>query len=222
VAALQQQLTQQGAVTAQQQVELHQLEQNGQFWKERVEQLQQENQRWKQAYKQEQQTVQELRQTVANRDEEAVVLADRIVDLQTAITRLARWHQTTVRNQLQTVNRTFRAAIQELSGFTATLTDHEEDLQTLLVEMGADVDEEEEQQQQERVQDAAAVVVTPERRQVAVDRRHHAREEDDKEEEEEADEMISAQQGDDFEDYEDVADDEALVRATQAASVAIR
>jgi hypothetical protein len=69
-----------------------------------------------------------------------VVLADRIVDLQTAMTRLAQWHQTTVRHQMQAVNTSFCAALQEFTVLTDTLGDHEDDLRTLLIEMGVETD----------------------------------------------------------------------------------
>jgi hypothetical protein len=136
IASLQQQLSLANSVSAMQQVELQQLKQTERSWLDRVEHLQMESASWKEAYLREQQSVKDLRAIVSERDSQAIVLADRIVDLQTCIQRMARWHQTTVRRQLHNVMQSFTAASEELSVFSTTLQDHEEDLQTLLVDMG--------------------------------------------------------------------------------------
>lgn len=138
IANLQQHLAQQGNLLEQQQKELQQVQQDGSYWKDRVNKLLQENLHWKQSHQQDKEVVSELRQCVLVRDKEAVVLSDRIVDLQTAMTRLAHWHQETVQTQLASVNQSFQTAMTELSRFTTTLTDHEEDLQTLLFDMSVD------------------------------------------------------------------------------------
>lgn len=136
IASLRQQLSAAQSVSAMQQVELQQLKQTERTWLDRVEHLQMESASWRDAYLREQQSVKDLRAVVADRDRQAIVLADRIVDLQTCIQRMARWHQTTVRTQLSNVMRSFTTATEQLSVFSTTLQDHEEDLQTLLVDMG--------------------------------------------------------------------------------------
>lgn len=215
VSVLQQQLQHQVVIVAQQQAEIKQMENGQTFWKERVEELQKENVKWKQAYKREQQTAQELRETVANRDEEAVALADRIVDLQTAITRLARWHQTTVHNQIKTVNQSFTAAMQELSSFTATLVDHEDDLQTLLVNMGVTGEEEDEDEevdtQATRVTTTTAAVVSPERQPDNVDIQRLRQVDEDGRNETTGFADLSG----------DLMDEDILMRAAQAAKVSL-
>jgi predicted lactoylglutathione lyase len=144
VTALSQQLTQQVSIVHEQERNVQNLQQDCRYWKDKVAQLELENAKWKQAHEQELGTVRELRDVLTARDAEAVALADRIVDLQTAMTRLAHWHQTTVQTQLTTVNQSFQTALSELSRFTTTLTDHEEDLQTLLFDMGVEEEEDEE------------------------------------------------------------------------------
>jgi hypothetical protein len=142
VASLQQQLTVANSVIARQQVELHTVKANDQFWKDRVEELQIRNATLLDKYIREQTVVVDLRQQVSERDQQAIVLADRIVDLQTCIHRMAHWHQTTVRTQLETVTKSFAIATNDLLSFQSTLHDHSDDLQTLLVDMGVPDDTE--------------------------------------------------------------------------------
>jgi hypothetical protein len=136
IASLQQELSLAQSVSAIQQVELQQLKQTERAWLDHVEHLQTESASWREAYLREQQSVKDLRSIVSERDRQAIVLADRIVDLQTCIQRMTRWHQTTVRTQLRNVMLSFTTATEQLSVFSTTLHDHEEDLQTLLVDMG--------------------------------------------------------------------------------------
>jgi hypothetical protein len=138
VASLQQQLSLTNSVIARQQVELHGLKSNEQVWKDHVNELQNEKSKWMDAYNKERETVHTLQNDVCDRDNRAIVLADRIVDLQTCIQRLAHWHQTTVRTQLASVTKSFENVNKELSAFTNTLQDHDDDLQTLLIDMGVD------------------------------------------------------------------------------------
>lgn len=138
VAALQQQLSTANSVIARQQVELHSYKSNEHTWKVHINELEQERSKWMELYKTEQVTVQELRTDVFNRDQQAVVLADRIVDLQTCIQRLANWHKTAVRKQIHKLKKSYESAHNELLCFTDTLNDHNDDLQTLLVDIGVD------------------------------------------------------------------------------------
>ena len=138
VAALQQQLSTANSVIARQQVELHSYKSNEHTWKVHTNELEQERSKWMELYTTEQGTVQELRADVFNRDQQAIVLADRIVDLQTCIQRLANWHKTTVQKQVHKLKKSYENAHNELLCFTNTLNDHNDDLQTLLKDIGID------------------------------------------------------------------------------------
>jgi predicted lactoylglutathione lyase len=164
VTALSQQLTQQVSIVHEQERNVQNLQQDCRYWKDKVAQLELENAKWKQAHEQQVGTVQELRDVLTARDAEAVALADRIVDLQTAMTRLAHWHQTTVQTQLTTVNQSFQTALSELSRFTTTLTDHEEDLQTLLFDMGVEEDDDDDDDSDHHAtEENAPSIVSPEK-----------------------------------------------------------
>jgi hypothetical protein len=200
IATLQQQLLVANSVSAVQQTELHQLKQSERKWLDHVEQLQRESSAWKESYIREQYTSQDLRTQVSDRDAQAIVLADRIVDLQTCIQRLAHWHRTTVRKQLEKLSKSFECATKELSTFSTTLHDHEEDLQTLLVEIGGNED----------------IDTVP----TATDSEIASQEQDflPKSSYDDQDKV----KGDDQAEYETFDDDEVAVsRATQSASVTV-
>ena len=138
VQALQQQLSTANSVIVRQQVELHSYKLNEQTWKDHTNEIETEKNKWMVLYNTEHGTVQELRTDVLNRDQQAIVLADRIVDLQTCIQRLAYWHKTTVRKQVNKLKKSYDHARNELLCFTNTLNDHNDDLQALLVNIGID------------------------------------------------------------------------------------
>lgn len=138
VQVLKQQLSTANAVIARQQVELHSYKSNEQIWKDHTNELEKERNKWMDLYNTEHDTVQELRTDVFNRDQRATELADQIVDLQTCIQRLANWHKTTVRKQVHKLKKSYDNAHNELLCFTKTLSDHNNDLQGLLEDIGID------------------------------------------------------------------------------------
>jgi hypothetical protein len=79
-----------------------------------------------------------LVQTIAGRDEHIGYLKEQIADLQTAVCRMAGWHESIVRPQLNRLRHQFEMVNASYSHLQDHLLDHSDDLQTVLKELNID------------------------------------------------------------------------------------
>jgi hypothetical protein len=79
-----------------------------------------------------------LVQTIAGRDEHIVYLKEQIADLQTAVCRMAGWHESIVRPQLDRLRHQFEMVNASYNHLQDHLLDHSDDLQTVLKELNID------------------------------------------------------------------------------------
>jgi hypothetical protein len=79
-----------------------------------------------------------LVQTIAGRDEHIIYLKEQIADLQTAVCRMAGWHESIVRPQLDRLRHQFEMVNASYGHLQDHLLDHSDDLQTVLKELNID------------------------------------------------------------------------------------
>lgn len=80
-----------------------------------------------------------LVQTIAGRDEHILYLKETIQDLQTAVCRMAGWHDTIVRPQLEVLRRQLQVVHNSYGTLQDHLLDHSDDLHTVLKELNIDI-----------------------------------------------------------------------------------
>jgi hypothetical protein len=138
VQSLHETITQHEGTISQQNESLRQYDELQDQWQHQYETIRQQQQQCTTELVAERASTAALVQTIAGRDEHIHYLKEQIADLQTAVCRMAGWHETVVRPQLDSLRRQFELVNASYGNLQDHLLDHSDDLQTVLKELNID------------------------------------------------------------------------------------
>jgi len=112
-------------------------------WQRQTEQLRAENSNYQQTMVAKDETIRNLQATVAAKEEEAVKLSGQIASLQAVLRELQEKHSAVSAPQLEAVNKTFQTAWKELEALNAASANHGSQLKSVVMDLGGGKEEEE-------------------------------------------------------------------------------
>lgn len=166
VHSLQTTIKQRGETISQQKNAIQEYSDLEHTWNQRYEVLTQQSHELRTELSAEQSSTDALVQTIAGRDEQIAHLKEQIVDLQTAVSRMAGWHNSIVQPQLSALQNALSSVNDSYETLQDHLLNHSEDLSIVMKEFDGNITastveeshvEEEEESEEEPINDDEAM-----------------------------------------------------------------